>query len=358
MAKKIAVLSGDGIGQEIVPQALRVLQAVSKKFNLTLEYEHGLIGGAAYDVYQNHCPDETIQLCAAADAIFFGCVGGALKEAHLPKWDRCEVNSILALRQRFQFNSNLRPARIYPELVGICPLKPERLGDGVDILIVRELIGDIYFGEHKRFVENGLRCASDVAYYNEQQIMTVARRAFQAAEERRQKVTSVDKANVLDTSKLWREVVSEVAKEYPNVMFEPMLVDNCGMQLIIRPSQFDVIVTANLFGDILSDAAAALPGTLGLMPSASINEAGFALYEPSGGSAPDIAGKNIANPIAQILSAAMMLRYSFALTAPADCIEQAVMGCLRAGYRTKDLAQAGEQVLGTKEITDKIITFM
>lgn len=355
MIKKIAVLAGDGIGQEIMPQALRVLRAVAEKFNYQFDFIEGLVGGAAYDNYQSHFPSPTHELCREVDAILFGCVGGPLHEAHLPKWHQCEVNSILALRKTFQFNSNLRPARIYPELSAVCPLKPSRIKQGVDILIIRELVGDIYFGEHKRYVENNLRCASDVAYYNEDQIKSVAHRAFAAAEKRDKRLTSVDKANVLDTSKLWREVVSEVAHEYPNVRLEHMLVDNCAMQLIINPSQFDVIVTANLFGDILSDAAAALPGTLGLMPSASLNQQGFGLYEPSGGSAPDIAGKNIANPIAQILSAAMMLRYSFAYHDAANCIEQAIVKCLQAGYRTRDIATENEAVLGTKEITDEII---
>ena len=311
MKKTIAVLAGDGIGPEVMAQALRVLKEVSTQEAITLNYVEGYIGGAAYDHYQNHFPEETKKICQQADAILFGSIGGPITEAHLPKWKGCEANSLLSLRKTFSFNANLRPAKIYAELKDICPLKASVIDAGVDILIFRELIGDIYFGEHRHFVKDGKRYATDVAEYNEDQIASIAHKAFQAALIRSKKVTSVDKANVLSTSQLWREVVTEVAKDYPQVKLEHMLVDNCAMQLIARPTQFDVILTANLFGDILSDAASVIPGSLGLMPSASINQQGFAMYEPSGGSAPDIANQNVANPIAQILSAAMMLRYSF-----------------------------------------------
>lgn len=353
--KKIAVLAGDGIGPEVMKEALRVLTCIAEQDRISLKFTEGYIGGAAFDKFGTHFPEETKTLCEASDAILFGSVGGPVMASHEPKWKQCEVNSILALRKAFSFNANFRPAKVYPILKDISPLKPSLLEKGVDILVLRELIGDIYFGEHKRFEKNNLRCASDVAEYNENQIISVANRAFQAARQRRQKVTSVDKANVLDTSRLWREVVSEVAQEYPDVTLEHMLVDNCAMQLIMNPNQFDVILTANLFGDILSDAASVIPGSLGLMPSASFNEEGFALYEPSGGSAPDIAGKNIANPIAQILSAAMMLRFSFELEESASRIEKAVQKTLEKGYRTRDIQQADTTVLGSREFTDKIL---
>lgn len=355
MKKTIAVLAGDGIGQEVVPQAVKVLQAIAQKFNHQFIIQEAEVGGAAYDKYGEHFPHLTQQLCQSADAILFGSVGGPVAEAHLPKWRDCEKNSILALRKRLQLNANLRPTRIFPELLDVSPLKPSLAESGIDLLIVRELVGDIYFGAHQQFSIDGVRHASDVAEYNEQQIADVAQRAFQLARKRRQKVTSVDKANVLDTSKLWRTVVSEIAAQYPDIQCEHMLVDNCAMQLFLNPAQFDVIVTANLFGDILSDAASALPGSLGLSPSASFSETGLHLYEPSGGSAPDIAGKNIANPIAQILSAAMLLRFSCDLYHEADTIEVALQRTLAEGYRTSDIYTAGKQHIGTIEITDKII---
>ncbi len=356
MNKNIAILAGDGIGQDVMPQAIRVLNALAAKFNHTFSFKEGYIGGAAYDKYGTHFPEETGQLCEQSDAILFGSVGGPLKEAHLPKWQNCEKNSLLALRKTLNLNANLRPARIYPALQELSPLKASVIANGVDILIVRELIGDIYFGEHKRFTHNDVRHASDIAEYDELQIASVAERSFQLARKRKQKITSVDKANVLDTSKLWREVVSEVAKKHPDISCEHMLVDNCAMQLLINPGQFDVILTANLFGDILSDEAAALPGSLGLIPSASLSELGFGLYEPSGGSAPDIAGQNIANPIAQILSVALMLRYSFNLYLEAEAIETAIQNTLNAGFRTRDLTlQDKASWVGTREMTDAII---
>lgn len=355
MKKKIAVLAGDGIGQEVMPQALKVLDAIAKKFKHSFIIKHGDIGGAAFEKQGSHFPDETKKLCQQSDAVLFGSVGGPAHEAHLPKWKNCEKNSILALRQTCQLNANLRPAKIYPDLVDICPLKENLINNGVDILIVRELIGDIYFGEHKQWLKDGKRYAMDVAEYNEHQIESVAHRAFQFAQKRRKKLTSVDKMNVLDTSKLWRNIVSEISSQYPDVKLEHMLVDNCAMQLFINPTQFDVIVTGNLFGDILSDAAAALPGSLGLMPSASLNESSFGLYEPSGGSAPDIVGKNCANPIAQILSVAMMLQYSFALFNEAATIEFAVQKTLHQGFRTRDIYTAGKYLANTEEITKVII---
>lgn len=359
MKGTIAVLAGDGIGPEVMPQALRVLKAVSEKFGHTFTIKEAAIGGDAFDRYQSHFPDETKKICEESDAILFGSVGGPVTEAHLPKWNGCEKNSILSLRKTFQLSANLRPVNVYKELFSICPLKDSRLKEGVDILIIRELLGDIYFGEHKQWVSSGKNYASDVAEYNEMQIAAVSHRGFQLAQKRgRKKLTSVDKANVLDTSKLWRTVMAEVALQYPDVQFENMLVDNCAMQLVINPTQFDVIVTANLFGDILSDLAAALPGSLGLMPSASLNDSRFGLYEPSGGSAPDIAGKNIANPIAQILSLALMLRYTFDLYEEADSIDNAVKKALHEGFRTRDIYEEGMKLASTEEMTNAILKYL
>jgi 3-isopropylmalate dehydrogenase len=350
--KKIAILAGDGIGPEVMTQTLRVLDAL----HLPFKCQQGLIGGAAYDQYQSHFPDKTAQLCQSSDAVLFGSVGGPIVDAHLPKWHKCEANSILALRQALQLNVNLRPATLFKSLISISPLKPQLIEQGVDIMIIRELLGDIYFGEHKQFEENGLRVATDVARYDENQIKIALHQGFKTAMARNKKLVSVDKANVLDTSKLWRTIANEVAKEYPEVELEHMLVDNCAMQLILNPAQFDTIVTANLFGDILSDAASALPGSLGLMPSASFSSEGFGLYEPSGGSAPDIANQNIANPIAQILSLAMMLRYSFAMNIQATQIEQAIIKTLEADFRTCDIYHDGDTKVGTAEFTDQVLT--
>ena len=349
--KKIAVLAGDGIGPEVMEQSLRVLSALNLKFDI----QHGLIGGAAYDKYKSHFPDETRELCLKSDAVLFGSVGGPINDAHLPKWHRCEANSILALRKTLELNVNLRPATLFKSLISISPLKPELIEQGVDIMIIRELLGDIYFGEHKQFIENGLRVATDVARYDEEQIKIAIHQGFKIALARNKKLVSVDKANVLDTSKLWRSIADEIAPEYPEVTLEHMLVDNCAMQIILNPAQFDTIVTANLFGDIISDAASALPGSLGLMPSASFSAEGFGLYEPSGGSAPDIANKDIANPIAQILSLALMLRYSFDLNNEANRIEQAIIKTLEDGYRTGDIYQANDSKVGTQELTNQVI---
>jgi len=355
MEKKIAILAGDGIGPEVMTQARRVLDVVAQKFGHKFDCKEGLIGGAAFDEFQTHFPDDTRAICEASDAILFGSVGGPVADVHLPKWAGCEANSLLSIRKAFSFHANFRPAKVYPELMEVSPLKPELLKAGVDLLVVRELIGDIYFGEHKRFERDGKRVATDVAEYTEDQVIAVAHAAFEAARKRRSKVTSVDKANVLWTSKLWREVVNEVATNYKDVEFEVMLVDNCAMQLVRNPAQFDVILTTNMFGDILSDQAAVLPGSLGLMPSASFNTDGFGFYEPSGGSAPDIAGKNIANPIAQILSVAMMLRYSFGMLKEADSIQNAIDATISAGYRTADILTAASQKVGTTAFTDQVI---
>jgi 3-isopropylmalate dehydrogenase len=356
MTYKVAVLPGDGIGPEIMEQALRVLATLNLQEVLQLSF--GDIGGIAYDRHGTHYPDETHRLCQSADAVLFGSVGGPVEEAMLPKWKNCEANSILALRKNFKLNVNLRPAKLYPCLLSISPLKERIVAAGIDLLVVRELVGDIYFGEHTQYNVGGLRAARDVAEYREDQIRIAAHHAFQAALYREKKVTSVDKANVLATSKLWREIVNEVATEYSEVKLEHMLVDNCAMQLLLNPKQFDVILTANLFGDILSDAASAIPGSLGLMPSASLSETGFGLYEPAGGSAPNLANQNKANPIGQILSLAMMLRYSFALQVEAGEIENAVTAALAAGFRTEDIYAVGMKKVGTAEMTDAIIKAM
>lgn len=354
MEKRIAVLSGDGIGPEVMTQAVEVLRVVGEKFGHTLTFADALIGGAAYDVYRDHCPGETLEICRSADAILFGSVGGPVNQAHVDKWNRCEANSILTLRKAFRFNANFRPVKIFPELLDASPLKKEVVEKGVDFIIVRELLGDLYFGEKKRFERMGRRIATDLCEYSEDQIASIARIAFQAAGKRRKKVTSVDKANVLETSKLWRAVVHEVAQEYPDVSMEDMLVDNCAMQIVSKPYAFDVIVTSNMFGDILSDEGAVVAGSLGVLSSASMNNEGFGLYEPPGGSAPDLAGKGIANPIGQILSAAMMLRFSFSLAEEADAIESAVSQTLRSGIKTPDIAIPGEIPVTTQRIGEEI----
>ncbi len=358
MEKKIAVLSGDGIGPEVMAQALRVLAEVAKRFGHSFETVEALIGGAAYDEHGVHFPAETMEICAGSDAVLFGSVGGPVSELHLDKWKGCEVNALLGIRKAFSFNANFRPVRVYPELAAHCPLKDELIADGVDILFVRELNGDIYFGHKSTEVRDGQRVATDVAEYTEAQIASVAHTAFRAAAKRGGRLTSVDKANVLETSRLWREVVHEVAKEYPDVELSDMLVDNCAMQLICNPSQFDVILTTNMFGDILSDAGAVLPGSLGMLASASLNDEGFGMFEPPGGSAPDIAGKGLANPTGQILSVAMMLKFAFGATAEAAAIEDAVEKTLRAGCRTADIATSSEKSLGTEEYTDTILSYL
>lgn len=354
--RHIAVLAGDGIGPEVMNQALRVLSAAASQFSFEVSLEEALIGGAAYDEYGEHFPDQTKAICQRADAILFGSVGGPVDKLHLPKWKGCEVTALLGIRKAFSFNANLRPVRVIPELQALCPLRPEVIGQGIDIVFVRELLGDIYFGEKKTEVINGMRVATDVCTYSEEQISSVAKVAFKIAQGRGGKVVSVDKANVLETSRLWRTVVHEVAEQFPEIELEDMLVDNCAMQLISNPKQFDVILTSNMFGDILSDAGAVLPGSLGLLASASINADGFGLFEPPGGSAQDIAGKGVANPTGQILSVAMMLNHSFGLAKEAQAVEQAVATALASGARTGDTALSGEKALSTEEYTDSILS--
>lgn len=355
--KNIAILAGDGIGPEVMNSAIAVLDAISVKFGHSFNYHYALVGGAAYAKHQNHLPQQTIDICRLADAVLFGSVGGPVNQQHEPKWANCEAKSILALRKAFNFNINLRKLETYSELSELSPLRKDLVKNGLNIIIFRELLGDIYFGEHYLGHQNGLRFASDLAEYNEEQISSIAHKAFATARLRNNQLISVDKANVLSTSKLWREIVDEVAKNYTDVVYQHMLVDNCAMQIIRNPSQFDVILTSNLFGDILSDELSVLSGSLGMMPSASFSSNGLALYEPAGGSAPDIAGQDIANPVAQILSAAMMLNYSFAMHDEALAIEHAVKATIMQNYRTSDLklGAANEIIVGTKEFAKRVI---
>lgn len=329
---KIAVLPGDGIGPEVMAEAIKVLHAVAEQFNFGLSLTEALVGGAALDAYDEPLPAATLQLCKESDAILFGSVGGP-KWSNLPPQKQPERGSLLPLRKTFDLFCNLRPGQIYPAFADLSPIHPRVSSQGMDVLCVRELTGGIYFGEKGRSDDS----AFDTQTYSKREIERIARVAFEAAQKRSKKVTSIDKANVLQTSILWREVVEQVAKDYPDVTLEHMYIDNAAMQLIRSPQQFDVLLCDNLFGDILSDELAAIAGSLGLLPSASLNGSGFGLYEPAGGSAPDIAGKGIANPVAQILSAALMLRYSFNEEAAAKAIEQAVEHCLEQHIVTRDI---------------------
>ncbi len=329
---QIAVLAGDGIGPEVMTEAIRVLEAVSQRFAFTLTFHHGRVGGAAIDADGEPLPAATLALCQRSDAILFGSVGGP-QWTHLPPDAQPERGALLPLRKTFDLFCNLRPGQIYPAFAELSPLHPRISQQGMDILCIRELTGGIYFGEKGRQQD----AAFDTQRYSAAEIRRIAELAFQAAQRRRGKVTSIDKANVLATSVLWRELVTQVARDYPDVTLEHMYIDNAAMQLIRAPQQFDVLLCDNLFGDILSDELAAIVGSLGLLPSASINSSGFGLYEPAGGSAPDIAGKGIANPMAQILSAALMLRYSCQQDAAARAIEAAVQHCLAQGIVTADL---------------------
>jgi 3-isopropylmalate dehydrogenase len=351
--KKIAVLPGDGIGPEVMVEALKVLSAVEKLSGIKFQTETHLIGGAAWDATGVHFPDSTRNACGKADAILFGSIGGPTAESDKPKWANAERNALLGLRKAFTLAVNLRPATVYPMLASLSPLRPDIIAQGIDILVVRELVGGIYFGEHKTMGDRAI----DVMEYTEDQIRTALKFGFEVAQKRRKHLTVVDKANVLDCSRLWRKVALEMAPSYPDVLMDFMLVDNAAMQIIKAPGFFDVLCTENMFGDILSDAASVLPGSLGLMPSASFG-ATVHLYEPSGGSAPDIAGKGVANPIAQILSTALMLRYSFAMEKEAVLIEKAVGAVLADGLRTGDIALKGEKTVGTVQIGDAIVAKM
>jgi 3-isopropylmalate dehydrogenase len=341
---KIAVLAGDGIGPEVMEQTLNVLDAVQERFGFQLATTPADVGGIAIDRHGQALPDDTLRLCEASDAILFGSVGGP-KWEHLPPEKQPERGALLPLRKHFNLFCNLRPAKVFPALAGASPLHPDIVRDGFDILCVRELTGDIYFGQPKGREGSGPdERAFDTMVYTRREIERIARAAFDAARQRRKRVASVDKANVLTTMVLWREVVAETARDYPDVTLSHIYVDNATMQLVKDPHQFDVLLCGNMFGDIISDECAMITGSMGLLPSASISESGFGLYEPAGGSAPDIAGQGIANPIAQILSAAMMLRYSLNRPDAADAVETAVTQVLEAGIRTPDIA--GRRAVG------------
>ena len=360
MNLKIGVIKGDGIGPEIVTEAMKVLDKVGEVYGHTCEYEQLLMGGASIDVHGIPLTDETVETAKACDAVLMGSIGG---DAKTSPWYKLEPSKrpeagLLKIRKALNLFANLRPAVLYDELKGACPLKEEITEGGFDMMIMRELTGGLYFGERKTVEEGGVLKAYDSLTYNENEIRRIAKRGFDIAMKRRKKVTSVDKANVLDSSRLWRKVVEEVAEDYPEVTLEHMLVDNCAMQLVRDPKQFDVILTENMFGDILSDEASMVTGSIGMLASASLNETKFGLYEPSGGSAPDIAGKGIANPIATILSAAMMLRFSFDLDKEADAIEQAVSQVLKDGYRTIDIMSEGKKQIGTVEMGDLIAGYI
>lgn len=353
----IAVLPGDGIGPEVMKQAYKVLEVIRQKYQLAITTSEYDVGGAAIDVHGCPLPKETLEGCEKADAILFGSVGGP-KWSHLPPDAQPERGALLPLRKHFKLFANLRPARLYQGLEELCPLRADIASRGFDILCMRELTGGIYFGLPKGREGSGAQeRAFDTEVYHRFEIERIAKMGFEAARLRCKKVTSVDKANVLQTSILWREVVSQVAKDYPDVALEHMYIDNATMQLVKDPSQFDVILCSNLFGDILSDECAMITGSMGMLPSASLNEQGFGLYEPAGGSAPDIAGKNIANPAAQILSLALLVRYSLKRDDIANAIETAVNQALEKGYRTADLAR-NVQPISTDEMGDIICKFI
>lgn len=353
--KKIAILSGDGIGPEVMAEAIKVLDVVQKKFNFTLEYTDAAVGGIAIDKHGQALPGSTLDVCSASDAILFGSVGGPKWET-LPPEEQPERAALLPLRKHYDLFCNLRPARVFKSLTSACPLRADIVGDGFDILVVRELTSGIYFGQPKGREGSGLEeKAWDTMVYNRFEIERIARIAFEAARVRRKKVVSVDKANVLTTMVLWREVVKEVGADYPDVELGHIYVDNATMQLVRDPGQFDVMLCGNMFGDIISDEAAMLTGSIGMLASASLNSDNFGLFEPAGGSAPDIAGKGVANPVAQILSAAMMLRYSLGEEEAAGAIEQAVAVTLEHGIMTADIAISGCTVVGTAAMGDAIV---
>lgn len=356
MELKITCIPGDGIGPEIIAQAKKVVDKAGQVYGFTPVYTDILMGGASIDVYGVPLTDEAIETAKSADAVLMGSIGGDTTKSpwyKLPPNLRPEAG-LLKIRKALGLFANLRPALLYKELAAACPLKEEISAKGFDIMIMRELTGGLYFGERKTVEENGVRKAIDTLTYDENEIRRIAIKGFDIAGKRKKKVTSVDKANVLDSSRLWRTVVEEVAKDYPDVTLEHMLVDNCAMQLVKDPAQFDVILTENMFGDILSDEASMVTGSIGMLASASLNDSKFGLYEPSHGSAPDIAGMDVANPIATILSAAMMLRYSFDLDKAADAIEAAVQQVLTEGYRTGDIYSEGCTKVGCKEMGELI----
>lgn len=356
MEYRIAVIPGDGIGPEIVTEAKKVLDRVGQVFGHTFHYTEVDMGGVSIDKYGVPLTKEALETAKNSDSVLLGAVGGHVGNS---RWydvapELRPEAGLLAIRKGLNLFANIRPACLYDGLEDACPLKREIIGDGFDMVIVRELTGGLYFGERHTEEVNGIMQATDTLVYNETEIRRVAVKAFETAMKRKKKVTSVDKANVLDSSRLWRKVVAEVAADYPEVALENMLVDNCAMQLVMDPGQFDVILTENMFGDILSDEASMITGSIGMLSSASLNEGKFGLYEPSHGSAPDIAGKGIANPIATILSAAMMLRFSFDLDKEAGAVENAVKKVLAGGYRTVDIMAEGMKQTGTKEMGDLI----
>jgi len=357
MEKKIAVIKGDGIGPEIVNEALKVLDAIASKYDHTFDYREILMGGASIDVHGVPLTDEAIAVAKASDAVLLGSIGGDTTTSPWYKLDptlRPEAG-LLKIRKELNLFANLRPAYLYEELKGACPLKEEITEGGFDMMIMRELTGGLYFGERNTQEIDGQMVAHDNLIYSEAEIRRIAKRGFDIAMKRKKKVTSVDKANVLDTSRLWRKVVNEVAQDYPEVTLEHMLVDNCAMQLVRDPRQFDVILTENMFGDILSDEASMVTGSIGMLSSASLRDDKLGMYEPSHGSAPDIAGKNVANPIATVLSAAMMLRYSFDMDEEANAVEKAVKKVLEDGYRTVDIMSAGKKQVTCSQMGDLIV---
>lgn len=356
MEKNITIIKGDGIGPEIVSEAMKVLDAVAQTYGHTFTYKEILAGGCAIDAYGTSLPQESLDACLSADSVLLGAVGG-------PKWDQVDPSirpekALLGIRKAMGLYANLRPAKIFPQLAHTSPLRKDIVANGIDFMVVRELIGGVYFGNRKTEEVHGELVATDEMVYSEHEVRRIAHTAFQTARKRGSKVISVDKANVLDSSRLWRKVVHEVAKEYPDVICEDMLVDNCAMQIVKNPAQFDVLVTENMFGDILSDEASMITGSIGLIPSASLGETSNGMYEPIHGSAPDIAGQNIANPIGTILAAAMMLKYSFDMSAESDAIEAAVASVLDHGYRTVDIMEDGMKQVTCSEMGDIIVSYL
>ena len=357
MKCKVGVISGDGIGPEIVREAKKVLDKIGRTYGHEFVYTDILMGGCSIDATGVPLTDEAIAQAKASDAVLMGSIGGNTSTSPWYKLApelRPEAG-LLKLRKSLNLFANLRPAYLYEELKAACPLRDDIIGDGFDMMIMRELTGGLYFGARETKEVDGVVTAVDTLSYNENEIRRIAKRGFDIAMKRRKKVTSVDKANVLDSSRLWRKIVEEVAKDYPEVTYEHMLVDNCAMQLVKDPAQFDVVLTENMFGDILSDEASMITGSIGMLASASLNETKFGMYEPSGGSAPEIAGQDKANPIATILSAAMMLRYTFDLDKEADAIENAVKQVLVDGFRTCDIVSEGTTLVGCNEMGDKIV---
>ena len=358
MNANIALIPGDGIGPEIVCEARKVLEYVAGKFGHSFKFTEIDMGGCSIDKHGTPLTDTALATAKNSDAVLLGAVGGDVGNS---RWYDIAPNlrpeaALLKIRKELGLFANLRPAYLYNELSNACPLKREIIGDGFDMIIIRELTGGLYFGERNTKLVDGVKTATDTLVYNENEIRRIAIKAFDIAMKRRKSIISVDKANVLDSSRLWREVVNDVAKDYPKVSLSHMLVDNCAMQLVMNPAQFDVVLTENMFGDILSDEASMITGSIGMLPSASLNETKLGLYEPSHGSAPDIAGKNIANPLATILSAAMLLRYSLDLDIEAAAIENSVRMTLEAGIRTKDICEAGKSSVTTKEMGSEVIS--